>query len=230
MTDCWRLSTILIVLAGGMFDANPVYADERELAEEFFETKIRPLLVERCIECHGPGEQWAGLRLDTRDALLKGGESGAAIVPGKPETSQLLHRVREPDDDLRMPPAESGDRLTAPQINALQQWIAAGAVWPVSPTATDESAVDSRDHWAFQPVRSFTPPAIADPSLCQTPIDRVLLNRLESVDLSFAPPADRRTLIRRLTYDLTGLPIPDGSKGLDRWGSGTAMDRQSQVV
>ena len=114
--------------------AQPVSAKDNT----YFEKHVRPLLAERCHRCHGPKKQWADLRLDTASGLRKGGESGPVVVAGKPEKSELFHRITEQDVDLRMPPEESGPKLTTKEIDVLTHWIKIGAPWPESasqPTA-----------------------------------------------------------------------------------------------
>ena len=169
---------------------------------EFFEKSVRPVLVEQCLKCHGPAKQRGGLRVDSREALLKGGDSGPALVPGKPAASLLLKAVRH--DGLRMPPKPAAK--LAPQAAAsLEAWIAAGAVWPADKgPASGPSSVDiaRKAHWAFRPVARPAMPANGAGS----PIDRFLLARLEKRGLGFSAPADRRTYVRRVTLGLTGLP------------------------
>ncbi|OJW14389.1 MAG: hypothetical protein BGO49_28700 [Planctomycetales bacterium 71-10] len=170
---------------------------------EAFEKHVRPLLVEKCQSCHGPDKQKGGLRLDARAALVEGGDSGPAVVPGDPEESLLMQAVRR-EDGLEMPP----DGPLAPeQVEALGRWIAAGAAWP----ADSGPAVESRKdvwarHWAFQPIARPGPPTPREPSRVRTPVDAFVLAKLDAAGLAPSPEADRRTLIRRLSYDLTGLP------------------------
>jgi hypothetical protein len=166
-------------------------------AVDFFEKKIRPVLHAQCLPCHGPDKQKAGLRLDSRRAILRGGDSGPALVPGDPEKSLLLKAVRQTDPDLAMPPPKAG-KLKLPESAAadLSRWIREGAAFP-DPVQAPATA----GHWAFEPVlRPAVPPG------GKTPVDAFILAGLRSSGLSPAPPADRRTLIRRATYDLTGLP------------------------
>ncbi|RIK86515.1 MAG: hypothetical protein DCC67_02715 [Planctomycetota bacterium] len=169
---------------------------------ELFETHVRPLLLAACGPCHGEEEQWSELRVDSRDALLRGGERGPAVVPGEPEQSLLLQAVRR-TDDLEMPP---DDPLNDQQIAALEQWIARGAPWPEEAGPRFAEATASQNHWAFKPVGEPPLPLPANISWCRTPVDRFILAELERHRLAPSPPADRRTLIRRATYDLTGLP------------------------
>jgi mono/diheme cytochrome c family protein len=176
------------------------------LADEdlhFFETHVRPLLIEHCQRCHGSKKQEAGLRLDSRQALLTGGDNGPAIAPGKPEESLLISAVRH-TGDVQMPP---DGKLDPQKIETLFHWVRQGAPWPASSEATDDKLADvQRRHWAFQPIRNPTPPVVHDVAWERTPIDRFVLAKLETAGLAPAPPADRQTLIRRVTFDLTGLP------------------------
>ncbi|MCZ6796206.1 MAG: PSD1 and planctomycete cytochrome C domain-containing protein [Planctomycetota bacterium] len=175
--------------------------------EEFFESRVRPVLVAKCQRCHGPKKQKASLRLDSRAAVLKGGESGPAVVPGRPEKSLLIRAVRRVDPDLRMPPK---GELSAAEIEALERWVTLGAPWSEVDGATlsPELRVDEirRTHWAFRPVRRGEVPDVRAPWWARSAIDRYVLSRLEAADLRPSPPAERRTLIRRAFLDLIGLP------------------------
>lgn len=173
----------------------------------FFESKIRPLLVERCMECHGEKKQKGGLRLDSRAAWQQGGDSGAAIKPGDLEASLLIKAVRYADKDLQMPPKK---QLTAEEVAALEQWVKIGAPDPrETNTPAIRRMVDfeaGRKHWAFQPVGDPQPPTIAGDEWSQREVDRFIFARLRQAGLQPSAPSDRRTLIRRATFDLTGLP------------------------
>lgn len=179
---------------------------------EFFEQKIRPLLIDRCMKCHGDTKQWANLRLDSRHSILAGGDSGPAIDIVNPDQSELLVRVLATDSETRMPPTDSGPSLNPEQIGLLQHWIAMGAPWP----AVIEHAKGNRKdvwekHWAFQPVRSHPPVPVESAATDfanwqQSPIDRFVLKKLTEHQLSPSPQADPRDLVRRVTYSLTGLP------------------------
>ncbi len=178
-----------------------VQADDDVL--RFFENEVRPLLLEQCSGCHGAKKQNGGLRVDSRTALLNGGDTGPAIVPGEPETSLLLQAVRR-EDGLEMPP---DDALSEAQVAVLATWIERGAVWPDDdPPAQTSTMNQGKNHWAFQPVKQPTPPEVGNPDWVHTPVDAFVLSKLEDAGLSPAPEADRRTLIRRLSYTLTGLP------------------------
>ena len=171
----------------------------------FFEAKVRPLLVEHCSECHGKEKQKGDLRLDSLPALLVGGESGPAIVPSEPEKSLLIEAVRY--ESLEMPPA---GKLDDTEIEILTRWVAMGAPWPSSAPgsarAGDLFSQEDRAWWALQPIKAPMVPAANDATWAKNEIDHFILDRLESAGLTPAPPADRITLIRRLTFDLIGLP------------------------
>lgn len=171
-------------------------------ADEFFERRIRPTLTRACIKCHGEKRQEAGLRLDSREGLLKGGERGPAIVPGKPQESILLEAVRQ-TGELIMPPE---GQLTGGQIADLARWIEMGAHWPNATAASPLSVEASKRHWAFQPVRKPTIPAGNQLNESATAIDRFIINQLGTYGIKPSRPADRRTLLRRASIDLVGLP------------------------
>jgi cytochrome c553 len=170
---------------------------------DFFETEIRPILVGSCGKCHGAQKQRGELRLDSRQAILKGGETGPAIVPGDPEKSLLILAVRH-SGDVQMPPK---GKLKEEQIAALERWVKRGAPWPAEQRhSPDERAEAQRKHWAFQPIGNPAPPAVQNSDWCRTPIDQFVMAGLRASQLAPSPQADRRTLIRRVSYDLTGLP------------------------
>jgi mono/diheme cytochrome c family protein len=173
---------------------------------EFFEKNVRPVLVAKCQSCHGPKRQQGGLRLDSRAALLKGGDNGAVVLPGEPEKSLLVKAIRY-DGELQMPPK---GKLSDGAVAHLTAWIKMGAPWPdesVKAGSQPLSVADVRQtHWAFQPVKKSAQPAVKNTSWVKTPIDAFVLAELEAKGLTPSPAADRRTLIRRLTMDLHGLP------------------------
>jgi len=175
-------------------------------AEKFFEQKIRPVLASSCFRCHGEKKQEAGLRVDARAGLMQGGDTGPAIVPGNAAESLLIQAVAH-KGDLAMPP---GRRLSKEQIGDLERWVEQGAPWPASDKAvairSGEITEEDRKFWAFQPVKAPTPPVAVDPDWGRNEIDAFILERLERKGLKPAERADRRTLIRRATFDLTGLP------------------------
>ncbi len=187
--------------------AGTLAADDRE-ALKFFENQVRPLLAERCFECHGAEKQKGGLRLDHISHVRRGGDSGAVVVPGKPEASLLVQAVRWSDPDLEMPPKE---KLDDSQIAALETWIKAGAPWPKSDVVAggevDERGFSAEDYawWAIQPVTDPNIPKAGE-TWARNPVDRFIARKLAAANLEPAPEADRRELVRRAYFDLHGLP------------------------
>lgn len=186
----WRVvccSTLLVVCHSSLVAAEPARVD--------FNRTIRPILSSICFKCHGPDheERKGGLRLDVREGALEKLESGErAIVPGKPDESELVRRILSTDDSERMPPASNQHQLTDKDKAALREWVAQGAEY--------------RQHWSFQKVQRPALPAVKETGWAKNAIDRFVLARLEAEGLKPSPEADRTTLIRRLTLDLTGLP------------------------
>jgi len=174
-------------------------------AVAFFEARVRPVFVEHCLKCHGPDKQWSNFRLDSRKGLLAGGDYGEAVVPGKPDESPLVEAIRQVDEDLAMPPAPK-KKLDDRQIADIVEWIRQGAAFPETNTADAHDEKKGEAHWAFQPLNRPELPKVNNADWVQTPIDRFILAKLEAEGLKPAPPADKRTLIRRATFDLTGLP------------------------
>jgi hypothetical protein len=173
-----------------------------------FRRDVEPILHTRCYACHGPSMQMNGLRFDLKEAALKGGYSGPALVPGKGAQSLLMQRVVSSKDGFKMPPA--GPALTPREIGILRGWIDQGALWPDEPaTATAAqklSADEKKAHWAFRPIRRPAEPVVRQPSWVRNPIDSFVLSRLEAEGISPSSEADARTLLRRLNLDLIGLP------------------------
>lgn len=147
----------------------------------------------------------SGLRLDRRADALKGGYSGAVVIPGDAEASKLLSRVRSDKDGFRMPPA--GTRLTSAQTDLIAEWIAEGAVWPQRQETSAANAASTTRHWSFEPISKAEPPAVKQQAWARNPVDRFVLAKLEAEGVEPAPEADRRTLARRAAFDLTGLPL-----------------------
>ena len=196
-------------------------------ATRYFTEKVKPLLDSRCISCHGPDKVKGGLRLDSRAALLKGGDNGPALVPGKPSESLLLQAVMHSKKDLEMPPK---DKLTTNDIAVLKRWIEDGAPWPAAAANLASVVVakpgerigdawhDSRnpivrifggqrlDLWSLKPVQRVEPPSVKNKKFRRSPIDNFVVAKLEASKLQPAGEADKRTLARRLYFDLTGLP------------------------
>ena len=178
---------------------------------QFFESKIRPVLTEQCYKCHShQADRVKGkLMLDSRDGMLLGGATGPAVVPGKPDDSLIIQAIRWTDEDLKMPPEDHGKKLSDQQIADLEEWVRRGAPDPRVPVMTASGKTyggAGKSHWAFQPVKKPDVPAVKDASWVRNPVDNFVLAKLESVGLHPNPIADKRTLIRRVTFDLTGLP------------------------
>lgn len=173
---------------------------------EFFEKQVRPVLAEQCYKCHGPEKQKGALRMDSRAAILKGTDDGPIVVPGKPEDSELIKSIKHVGDS-KMP--EKADKLPDAQIAALEQWVRMGMPWPdneapIKGTAQMEAA---KTLWSLQPVKNPAPPAVPDPGhWAKSPIDQFILAKLDEKKLTPSPLAAKRTLLRRATFDLTGLP------------------------
>ncbi|MBL9213694.1 MAG: PSD1 domain-containing protein [Opitutaceae bacterium] len=177
---------------------------------DFFESKVRPLLIAHCYECHGDKKQKGGLRLDSRPGWQAGGDSGPALVPGDPARSRLIEAVGYRNDDLQMPPKE---RLDDAAIATLTEWVRRGAPDPrltvpadTAPKATAMTLAQARAHWAFQPVRAPDVPAPGRLAPEAHPIDRFVRASLDAAGLAPNPPADPRTLVRRAYVTLLGLP------------------------
>ncbi len=205
----WAASISLLPLALRAGDA-----DEQQV--KFFESKVRPVLVQHCYSCHSAKAEKlkGGLLLDSREGVLKGGDSGPAIVAGQPEKSRLVQAVRQVDKDLAMPPKS---KLSDAVIADLSAWVKMGAPWPKeTPPAAGAAAGGTKttadydrlrkEHWAWQPLRKPEPPAVKDAAWPADDLDRFILARLEEKGLAPAGPADPYTLIRRVSFDLTGLP------------------------
>ena len=181
-------------------------------AESEYYKSIQPVLAAKCVKCHGPEKQKGGLRLDGKLAAFKGGDSGEpAIVPGHSTESRLLQLVTSQDDNERMPP--EGEPLTAAQIDLLIHWIDAGANWPdtesssAKPGRTEMVVTgEDRNHWSFRQLQQVTPPDVMDKAWVRTPVDQFIRRVQEVKGLTPAATADTRTLIRRVYFDMIGLP------------------------
>ncbi|HEY5227427.1 MAG TPA: PSD1 and planctomycete cytochrome C domain-containing protein [Opitutaceae bacterium] len=199
--------TMLAATLPGEIASAPAAISSQDM--QFFESRIRPVLVERCYKCHSRDADKikGGLMLDTREGLLHGGDTGPAVSPGKPEDSLIVDAISYKDADLQMPP--KGDRLSDQQVSDITDWIRRGAFDPRSLVAKGSSSSYGgvgREHWSFLPVKKNSPPAVADPAWCRTPVDNFVLARMEESGVKPNPVADKYTLIRRATFDLTGLP------------------------
>jgi hypothetical protein len=183
---------------------NRCAAEPNDSKIEFFENKVRPLLVEHCFSCHGEKKQQGGLRLDSQEAINKGGDTGPVVTSGDPAKSTLFKVVKY-DGDIQMPPK---GKLSDTSIKVFEEWVRQGAVFPGKSTKsivnTDPKKL--QEHWAFQPVRVIPPPLVKQPELVQNGIDSFVLKELEAKGRSFSAKAEKRTLIRRAYMTLLGLP------------------------
>lgn len=206
-----RFSAIFVVLGFTLLSPAQIVAAPNPTQQAFFEKRIRPVLAENCFRCHGDNAEKpkGGLRVDSIDALLRGGDSGPALVPGQPAVSRLVEAVSGSNPDLQMPPRK---RLSDAQIADLTEWVRDGAPWPAS-IATAASAPSgkpdpdsprARTHWAFTPPKPVTPPATAEG--VTHPIDAFIRSRLLQAGLQPPATASPRSLARRLAFGLTGLP------------------------
>jgi uncharacterized protein DUF1553/uncharacterized protein DUF1549/cytochrome c len=196
------------------FRVRPALASSQNSSPISFDRDIRPILVARCTICHGEKKQSGGLRLDAKTFAMRGGRSGPAIVPSHASESLLYQRISAPDDDRRMPPI--GERLSLTEVSALKAWIDAGAIWPEAESReqrVSDGANDGSRHWAWEPIKRPAIPRISSQSRFAihipqsgNPIDLFIVARLARAGLKMSPEADRRSLIRRLSFDLLGLP------------------------
>ncbi|MFN0111745.1 MAG: PSD1 and planctomycete cytochrome C domain-containing protein [Blastocatellia bacterium] len=206
---CFVTAACIAVTSG----YNPASAAQNDAAD-FFEKQIRPVLVANCAKCHNPKAQVAQLDLTTAEGFARGGESGALINKEKPEESRLLKAISY-DDKLKMPPT---GKMKADEISALTEWVKMGAPWPTAktgtvaeakpaaPKSTREFTEEEKKYWAYQPLAKPTAPKVKNQAWVKSPIDAFVLAKLEEKNLTPAPPADKLTLLRRATFDLTGLP------------------------
>lgn len=222
--------------AGAWISLRPVAAQSSDPAE-FFEKQVRPVLVASCGKCHNAAAQVAQLDLTSAAGFAKGGESGPLINKEKPEESRLL-KVIGYSESLKMPPS---GKLKDAEINAIAAWVKMGAPWPnanaatVAPAETKSTTKSTREFtdeekafWAFQPLAQPTVPKVKDAAWGKAPLDAFVLAKLEAKGLKPAPPADKLTLLRRATYDLTGLPPTE--KEMSDFLADTAPDAFAKVV
>ncbi len=199
----------------------------------FFEEKIRPVLAEKCYSCHSAdSEKLKGsLQVDHLSHLLAGGDTGPSLVPGKPDDSLLVEAIAYGNPDLRMPPKE---KLSATVVEDFRKWIAGGAPWPDEPVPqagkSDAFDLEQRraEHWSWRPVTTPAVPAVNESAWVRSPVDAFLLAKIESAGLRPAAPADDRTWIRRVSFDLTGLPPT--KEQIDAFLTDTSKERREKVV
>lgn len=237
MSIAIRLSLLLLfiltVTSRAQENSKPATTNTFSAADlEFFESKVRPILVKRCYECHSAekADPQGGLRLDSHAALLKGGDTGKAIVPGAPKKSLLIDTINY-GELYQMPPK---NKLPPEEIAILTTWVEKGAPWTPE---TEQSAADAKKfdlaarkkaHWCWQPVSDPTIPAVQSPEWCRDPLDRFVLAKLEQQKIAPAGTAERHALVRRAAYDLTGM-LPDPTKPPEFLRTGTPADWERYV-
>ena len=197
-------TTRLITLNFLILSCAPASTLAQQTASPDFTSRIEPIFHQRCYVCHGSVQQMNGLRLDSREAALKGGYSGPAIVPGDSARSQLIQRVTSGKEGFKMP--LTGPALEPGEIDALKSWIDGGAPWLERAEATRPSESEKASHWSFQPIRRTWPPKVEKDSWVRNSIDRFILAKLEAESVEPFPEAHKITLIRRVYFDLLGLP------------------------
>jgi len=208
----WPIALLLLAAAARAQESSAVPPQPAGTKVDFLRD-IQPIFAKRCFACHGPDKAEGGLRLNRRETALAELESGEhAIVPGRPDESAILNRISSSDDSVRMPP--EGSPLSQAQMDLIRRWIAQDAPW--------------ERHWAFQPPRPQTPPAVPDSSWARSPIDRFILAKLEERGLRPAPQADKAIVLRRAYYGLTGLPPTP--EEIDAFLDDTSEDAFEKIV
>lgn len=207
--QCARSLTFTAIVAFTLTSDGTLAQTSDNPHNDFFKTKVHPVLQRNCLNCHGSA-QLGGLRMDTPEDMMKGGKDGPILTPGKPDESLLIRAISYNDPHLRMPPRA---RLKDEEIAILETWVRDGAIWggmaPSSPVVTASKydiTPEQRAFWSFQPVRKPAPPPVKDTAGVRGPVDNFILAKIEARGLKPVKPADRRTLIRRATFDLIGLP------------------------
>lgn len=225
-------TSLLLLVAIATADAQePKKADAAALA--FFESNVRPILVRHCYDCHSAqqGAAEGGLRIDSRAAIRKGGERGPAIVPGRPDASLLLTAVEHTDSDLKMPPKEA--KLSPKVLADLKKWIEMGAPDPRDGGQAETSELwngteEAKNHWAYQPPIASPTPEVSDPSWGRSKVDAFVLAKLDAAGLEPSADAEPNVLLRRLYFDLVGLP--PSPKSLQRFVSSIDKDGIDKAV
>jgi mono/diheme cytochrome c family protein len=228
-TCCTRLARAVIVASSLSVVAPAFAANEKE---QFFTSRVHPILKEHCFQCHShEGDKIkGGLVVDSLGGLLTGGDSGAAVVPGDPEKSLLIKAVRYTDEDLQMPP--KGRKLSSEQVGVLEQWVRDGAVWPGQTgkprQARGKISDEDRRWWAFQPLAKVEPPSTGSLSWGRNEVDQFIFAKLKDSGLRPSPEASRATLARRLYFDLWGLPPT--SEQVEAFVSDSSPDGYEKLV
>jgi hypothetical protein len=225
------LAFTILALSSAPFFAAQAAENFTPEQKDFFDKKIKPILTDKCYKCHSndSGKSKGGLLLDSREAALKGGDTGPAVVPGDVEKSLMLTAVSYKDKDLQMPP--KGEKLSDKEIADLTTWIKDGAADTRAAAKGKLSGLTdkARQHWAYQPVVKPAIPAVQNRAWCVTPVDAFILSKLEEKKMLPSPPADKETLLRRASFDLIGMPpTPDEIKDFNSDNSPQAFDKVVQ--
>ncbi len=229
------LSTVLLILAGSTASAQtpvqPDHATKMAASQALFKETVREVLVKNCLDCHGGAKTKSGLNLASRELMLKGGDRGDTVIPGKPKEGRLIDFVTR-IDELHMPPK---GQLSKEAIAALNKWIESGAAYdkPLTDsvsTAKKPMVVTDKDkqYWAYRPLQKIDPPALKATDLVRNPIDQFIVAKLEAAKIAPAADADKRTLLRRVTFDLTGLPPT--ADDVERFVADTGANAFEKVV
>ncbi|MEY4379071.1 MAG: hypothetical protein RLZ85_952, partial [Verrucomicrobiota bacterium] len=204
-----RHTTLALALCAARFAVAADDAQPTKEGLEFFEKNVRPILSDRCYECHSASKNSSkgGLILDSRDGAFKGGDEGPSVVPGNLEKSLLIKAVRYTDPEFAMPPKKTGGKLPDEKIAILEEWVKMGAPMPAGGAAKLTGLTGkAREHWAFQPVKKPAIPEVKNKAWVKTPIDAFILAKLEEKGLQPNPAANPEAFLRRVSYDLIGLP------------------------
>ena len=204
-----RHTTLALSLCAASFAAAADDVQPTKEGLEFFEKNVRPILSDRCYECHSASKNSSkgGLILDSRDGAFKGGDEGPSVVPGNLEKSLLIKAVRYTDPEFAMPPKKTGGKLPDDKIAILEEWVKMGAPMPAGGSAKLTGLTGkARDHWAFQPITKPKVPEVKNKAWVRTPIDAFILAKLEEKGLQPNPAASPESFLRRVSYDLIGLP------------------------
>lgn len=229
----WRRITAFVLTALAAAPVMPIWGAEPPTRDEdlrFFESRVRPLLVERCYKCHSDKKQEGELRLDSYAAVVRGGSSGAIVVPGKPKESLVVAAVEYQNEELQMPPA---GKLSDQEIEIIREWVRRGLPHPDSAgvTITPQSSINldaGRQFWAFQPPLAAALPPVQNAAWTRTPVDYFVLAALEAKGLSPSEESDKRTWIRRITFDLIGLP--PAPQEVDEFLADSSADSWNRVI
>ena len=228
-----KLKMLCLSVAVAVLPSAPAWAaDGQREALAFFENSVRPVLIQHCVKCHGPKKSESGLRLDDTSRMRAGGDSGPALIPGDPDKSLIIQAIRH-EEGMAMPPK---GKLEEREIAALVSWVKAGAIWPEGMKLAGDApelrsgpiTAAERAFWSYQPVTDPQPPVVDPMFAVRNDIDRFVIAKLTPTGLTMRPAAEKRTLLRRASFDLTGLP-PTPSE-LDAFLKDTSPDAFSKVV